>query len=33
VVADHLKAWYAAQADVPGVEVHSDSDITWMLSN
>jgi GNAT superfamily N-acetyltransferase len=29
----NLEAWYAAQADVPGVEVHRDPDITWMLSN
>jgi len=29
----NLEAWCAAQADVPGVEVHRDPDITWMLSN
>ena len=29
----NLEAWYAAQADVPGIEVHRDPDITWMLSN
>src|SRR5438034_2527493 len=29
----NLKAWYAAQADVPGIELHPDPDITWMLSN
>jgi hypothetical protein len=29
----NLEAWYAAQADVPGAEVHRDPDITWMLSN
>jgi GNAT superfamily N-acetyltransferase len=33
LVVENLKAWYAAQADVPGVEVHRDPDITWMLSN
>ncbi len=33
VVARNLEAWYAAQADVPGMEVHRDADITWMLSN
>lgn len=33
IIINNLKAWYAAQTDVPGVEVHSDSDITWMLSN
>ena len=33
VVTQNLEAWYAAQADVPGVEVHRDPDITWMLSN
>ena len=32
-VVRNLEAWYAAQADVPGVEVHRDPDITWMLSN
>lgn len=32
-VTSNLEAWYAAQADVPGVEVHCDPDITWMLSN
>ena len=29
----NLEAWYAAQADVPGIELHRDLDITWMLSN
>ncbi len=33
LVISNLEAWYAAQADVPGVEVHRDPDITWMLSN
>jgi len=33
VVLRNLEAWYAAQADVPGIEVHRDPDITWMLSN
>ena len=33
VVITNLEAWYAAQADVPGIEVHRDPDITWMLSN
>ena len=33
IVVENLEAWYAAQADVPGVEVHRDPDITWMLSN
>jgi GNAT superfamily N-acetyltransferase len=32
-VARNLEALYAAQADVPGMEVHRDPDITWMLSN
>src|SRR5205814_8921758 len=32
-VEHNLKAWYAAQADVPGIELHPDPDITWMLSN
>ncbi|MCU1335049.1 MAG: acetyltransferase [Bryobacterales bacterium] len=32
-VMRNLEAWYAAQADVPGIEVHRDPDITWMLSN
>jgi len=33
VVVRNLEAWYAAQADVPGIELHRDPDITWMLSN
>lgn len=33
VIITNLEAWYAAQADVPGVEVHRDPDIIWMLSN
>jgi GNAT superfamily N-acetyltransferase len=33
IVVENLEAWYAAQADVPGVEVRRDPDITWMLSN
>jgi GNAT superfamily N-acetyltransferase len=33
IVIGNLQAWYAAQGDVPGVEVHHDPDITWMLSN
>jgi len=33
IVVENLEAWYAAQSDVPGVEVHRDPDITWMLSN
>jgi GNAT superfamily N-acetyltransferase len=33
VITGNLEAWYAAQADVPGIEVHRDPDITWMLSN
>jgi len=33
IVVDNLEAWYAAQADVPGIEVHRDPDVTWMLSN
>jgi GNAT superfamily N-acetyltransferase len=33
LVVENLEAWYAAQADVPGVEVHRDPDIAWMLSN
>jgi GNAT superfamily N-acetyltransferase len=33
LVVQNLEAWYAAQADVPGIEVHCDADITWMLSN
>ncbi|MBZ5631779.1 MAG: hypothetical protein LAO55_01515 [Acidobacteriia bacterium] len=33
IVTRNLEAWYAAQADVPGIEVHRDPDITWMLSN
>lgn len=32
-VIRNLQAWYLAQADVPGIEVHRDPDITWMLSN
>ncbi len=32
-IVRNLEAWYAAQADVPGMEVHRDPDITWMLSN
>jgi GNAT superfamily N-acetyltransferase len=32
-VIRNLEAWYTAQADVPGIEVHRDPDITWMLSN
>jgi len=32
-VVHNLESWYAAQADVPGIEVHRDPDITWMLSN
>ena len=33
VVVENLVAWLAAHADVPGIEVHRDPDITWMLSN
>jgi len=33
IVVENLEAWYAAQADVPGIEVHRDPDITWMISN
>jgi len=33
LVVENLEAWYAAQADVPGIEVHRDPDVTWMLSN
>jgi ribosomal protein S18 acetylase RimI-like enzyme len=33
LIINNLEAWYAAQADVPGMEVHRDPDITWMLSN
>jgi len=33
LVVENLEACYAAQADVPGIEVHRDPDITWMLSN
>jgi GNAT superfamily N-acetyltransferase len=33
IVFENLEAWHAAQADVPGIEVHRDPDITWMLSN
>src|ERR1051326_6504790 len=33
VLIRNLEAWYAAHAGVPGVEVHRDPDITWMLSN
>jgi hypothetical protein len=33
LVIDNLEAWYAAHADVPGMEIHRDPDITWMLSN
>ncbi|HSP66505.1 MAG TPA: GNAT family N-acetyltransferase [Bryobacteraceae bacterium] len=33
IVVENLEAWYAAQADVPGIEVHRDPDVTWMLSN
>jgi GNAT superfamily N-acetyltransferase len=33
LIISNLEAWYAAQADVPGIEVHRDPDITWMLSN
>ena len=33
VVIRNLDAWYGAQANVPGIEVHRDPDITWMLSN
>lgn len=33
VILRNLDAWYAAQADVPGIEVHRDPDITWMLTN
>ena len=32
-IVRNLEAWYAAQADVPGMEVHRDPDITWALSN
>src|SRR5690349_8258969 len=32
-VLRNLEAWYAAHADVPGMEVHRDPDVTWMLSN
>ncbi len=32
-VMRNLEAWYAVQTDVPGVEVHRDPDVTWMLSN
>lgn len=32
-IVRNLEGWYAAQADVPGMEVHRDPDITWMLSN
>jgi GNAT superfamily N-acetyltransferase len=33
IVMRNLDAWYVAQADVPGIELHRDPDITWMLSN
>jgi len=33
VIIRNLDVWYAAQANVPGIEVHRDPDITWMLSN
>jgi GNAT superfamily N-acetyltransferase len=33
LIVRNLEAWYAAQAGVPGMEVHRDPDITWMLSN
>jgi GNAT superfamily N-acetyltransferase len=33
LIISNLEAWYAAQADVVGVEVHHDADVTWMLSN
>ena len=33
LVVENLESWYAAQADVPGIEVHRDPDVTWMLSN
>jgi GNAT superfamily N-acetyltransferase len=33
LVMHNLEAWYAAHANVPGMEVHRDPDITWMLSN
>ena len=33
LIIRNLEAWYAAQADVPGIEVHRDPDVTWMLSN
>lgn len=33
LIISNLEAWYAAQADVPGIELHRDPDITWMLSH
>lgn len=33
LVVSNLEAWYAAQVTVPGIEVHRDPEITWMLSN
>ena len=33
LIINNLEAYYAAQAEVPGIELHRDPDITWMLSN
>lgn len=31
LVAHHYEEWYAVQSVVPGIEVHRDADLTWVL--